>query len=232
MNTKRISVGIFVIGGLALFGIGIFLIGDRHQLFSRHAEYYSEFVNLAGLANGANVRVDGMDAGQVTAIEAPDSPSSRFRVKWRIDEKLSGLVRSDSVATVATEGVVGGTYLAVRGGTAQSAEARPLATIPSAEPIELSDLLANGAGLLSDARGTLKQVSSKLGVTLDTLTATASNANDVVDGLKEGRGTVGMLLRDQELANEIRNGVTSTISDAHDVVADLKAGRGPAGMLL
>ena len=52
-----------------------------------------------------------MAAGQVIAIAVPDSPPARFRVKWRIDAKLRGLVRSDSVATIDTEGIVGGTFL-------------------------------------------------------------------------------------------------------------------------
>src|ERR1700732_1602285 len=159
MKTSSLSVGIFVVGGLALFGIGLFVIGDRHQAFARHSEYYSEFVNLAGLANGAKVRVGGMDAGQVVAIDVPDSPSSRFRVKWRIDAKLRGLVRADSVVTVDTEGIVGGTYMAVRPGSAQARQAGALATIPSKEPIELAALLERGNGLLSDADGIVKQVS-------------------------------------------------------------------------
>ena len=106
MKITTVSIGLFVIGGLLLFGIGMFVIGDRHQAFARHSEYYSEFVNLAGLAKGAKVRVAGMDAGQVLAIDVPDSPSSRFRVKWRIDAKLRGLVRADSVATIGTEGMI------------------------------------------------------------------------------------------------------------------------------
>src|SRR6516164_4037881 len=100
MKTKNTAIGFFVMGGLVLLGIGMFLIGDRHQAFRRHVEYYSEFVNLAGLADGAKVRVGGMDAGGVIAIAVPDSPTSRFRVKWRIDEKLRGLVRADSLATI------------------------------------------------------------------------------------------------------------------------------------
>ncbi len=52
METRKVSIGIFVVGGLVLFGIGLFLIGDRHQAFARHSEYYSEFVNLAGLSSG------------------------------------------------------------------------------------------------------------------------------------------------------------------------------------
>src|SRR6266487_4428865 len=130
MKRRKETIGLFVVGGLALFAVGMFLIGDRHQAFARHSEYYAEFVNLAGLANGAKVRVAGMDAGQVLAIGVPDSPSSRFRVKWRIDAKLRGLVRTDSVVTIGTEGVVGGTYLSVRPGSAQARESAALATIP------------------------------------------------------------------------------------------------------
>jgi len=232
METRKASIGIFVVGGLLLFGIGMFLIGDRHQAFARHVEYYSEFVNLAGLAKGANVRVAGMDAGQVLSIDVPDSPSSRFRVRWRINEKLRGLVRTDSVVYIGTEGVVGGTFLAVRPGSAGSVEAEALATIPSKEPTELSDLVSRGTGLLNDAQGMLRDVGPKLGLALDTVTSTVSNVNDVVAGIKAGRGTVGMLLSDQAMANEIRNSVTTAASNICEVIADLKEGRGVAGMLL
>src|SRR6266567_6344508 len=149
MKKSNVGIGIFVVGGLALLGAGMFIIGDRHQLFAQHVEYYSDFVNLAGLPSGAKVRVGGMDAGQVLAIGVPDSPSSRFRVRWRIDAKLSGLVRADSVVTIGTEGIVGGAYLAVRPGSAQASQAAALAIVPSSEPKELSELLERGAGLLA-----------------------------------------------------------------------------------
>src|SRR5215472_9260575 len=119
MQNRNVNVGLFVAGGLLLFGAGMFLIGDRRQAFGRHIEYYSEFVNLSGLSNGAKVRVGGLDAGEVLAIEVPDSPSSRFRVRWRISEKLGALVRTDSMVTIETEGVVGGTFLAVRTGSSR-----------------------------------------------------------------------------------------------------------------
>ena len=41
-----------------------------------------------------------------------------------------------------------------------------------------------------------------------------------------------MLLRDDALANQIRQTVTTTTSNVDEIVAGLKAGRGPAGMLL
>ena len=37
MGMKKEGIGLFVVGGLVLLVIGMFLIGDRHQLFARHA---------------------------------------------------------------------------------------------------------------------------------------------------------------------------------------------------
>ena len=205
----KISIGIFVVGGLVLFGVGMFLIGDRHQAFAHHIDYYSEFADLAGLTNGAKVRVGGMDAGRVISINVPNSPPSHFRLKWRIDAELSGLVRSDSVVTIGTEGIVGGTYLSVQPGTAQAPQAPALATIPSKEHTELADVVARSTALLNDLQTTLKEIGPKVGVALDTVTATVSNANDVVVNLKNGRGTAGMLLKDEALAGQVRNAVNN-----------------------
>ena len=221
MSMKKESIGLFVIGGLVLFGIGMFLIGDRHQLFARHTEYHTEFTNLSGLTTGAKVRVSGLDAGEVLTIDVPDSPAARFRLRFRIDARLRALVRSDSVVTIAREGVVGGTYLSVRPGSSEAPQADALATIPSAEPTELSALLTSAAGLLDDVKGALQGVTSAV-----------SNVNDVVVGLKEGRGTAGMLLRDDALASDIRRTVTTAGSSVRDIAADLQNGRGTAGMLL
>ena len=232
MWKKNVSVGLFVLGGLSLFGVGLFLIGDRRQAFGKHVEYYSEFQSLAGLASGATVRVGGLDAGEVTAIGVPDSPPSRFRVKWRISVRFHGLVRGDSVASIETEGVVGETYLAVRPGTPHARQAKPSATIPSKEPIELSELLTRGTGLLNDAQSTLKQIGGKLGGTLDQVLTTTGNVNNIAVGLKQGKGAAGMLLRDQEFANHIRQTLTNSTSSVDEILADLKAGRGPAGVLL
>jgi len=232
MKNRNVGIGSFVIAGLALAGAGMFFIGDRHQAFTRHIEYYSEFVNVAGLPNGAQVRVGGMDAGQVLAIGVPDSPSSRFRVKFRIDAKLRGLMRTDSLATIGTEGVVGGSYLSIRPGSAHASQAAALATIPSKEPTELPELLEHGAGLLNDAQGMLKEVRGKIVLALDGVTSTLGDVDDVVGGLKKGRGTAGMLLTDDALANRVRQTVSTTSADVQEIVADLKEGRGAAGMLL
>ena len=63
---KKTIVGIFLVGGVLLFAVGLFLIGNSQQLFPRHFEIYTEFNKLATLQPGAKVRVSGMDAGEVS----------------------------------------------------------------------------------------------------------------------------------------------------------------------
>jgi phospholipid/cholesterol/gamma-HCH transport system substrate-binding protein len=228
MKNKNLLVGLFIAAGLALFTFGISLIGNRHETFARHVDFYAEFVNLAGLSKGAKVQVAGMDAGQVLEIRVPESPSSPFRVKFRINEKFHGLVRTDSVASIGTEGVVGDTFLLVHPGTPHAPAVSALGTISSKEPTDVSELLDKGKGLLNDADGTLKVVSGKLNTVLDGVTATVSNVNDVVVGLKQGRGPAGMLLQDQALAMQIRQ----TVTNAQQATAGLGHASGQADALI
>jgi len=216
MKNRNFIVGLFVIIGLALFTVGLFLIGNRHEAFARHMDFYAEFTNLDGLAKGAKVQVGGMDAGQILDIGIPDSPLSRFRVRLQIDEKMHGLVRTDSVVTIGTEGVVGDTFVVIRPGSANAPAAAANATLPSKEATDIADLLNQGKGVLADvddtvrnANGLLTSVGGNLNATLDRVKSTVSNANDVVVGLKEGQGPAGMLLRDQALADQVRQTVAN-----------------------
>jgi phospholipid/cholesterol/gamma-HCH transport system substrate-binding protein len=209
-----------------LFTVGIYMVGNRHQAFSRHTDFYTEFSGLDGISKGSKVRVAGMDAGEVIAVDVPESPSSRFRVRMRIDDKLRGLVRRDSVVTIDTEGVVGDTFLTIHAGTTHAPSASAFATLPSKESVDMSELLERGSGLLNDADNTLKQVGKQLNGTLQEATTTIGNANDLVVGLKKGRGPAGMLLQDETLAAQVRKTVTN-VQDA-SANLDLVSGRADA----
>jgi hypothetical protein len=51
------GVGAFVLGGLLLFTVGLFMIGDRQMAFAKTFTVYTEFKNITGLQPGAIVRV-------------------------------------------------------------------------------------------------------------------------------------------------------------------------------
>ncbi len=78
MKNRNLIVGLFVLAGLTLFTVGLFMIGNRHEAFSRHIEYYAEFTDLSGLTKGSKVQVAGMDAGQIIDIAIPPTPSLSF----------------------------------------------------------------------------------------------------------------------------------------------------------
>ena len=217
MLRRYLLTGIFIIAGVILFTLGIFFVGDRHEAFARHVQLYTEFSDLDGLTKGSQVRVGGMDAGQVVAIQVPASPSSRFRVLMRINEQMHGLVRTDSVVTVDTEGVVGATFLSIHPGSAGASPAPANSTLRSKPAVSTSDLLTRGLGLVDDADKTLMQVGGKIGVALDGVDGAVSNANDVLVGLKEGRGTAGMLLRDENVASQVRQTVSNVQSTSSNL---------------
>src|ERR1700739_186085 len=103
MPKRFLAVGIFITAGLTLFALGIFLVGSRHEAFSRHVFLYTEFTELDGIAKGSKAQVAGMDAGQVDKRGVPNFPNDRFRVQMKIDERFHGRVRTDSVVTVDPE---------------------------------------------------------------------------------------------------------------------------------
>jgi len=209
MQNRYVGVGIFVILGTALFALAIFLIGNQHSFFAKHIELYTEFKNLNGLEKGAKVRVGGFDAGEVADVSVPASPSAGFRLKLQLNEQVRGLVRTDSVATIVTEGVVGDKVLLIGPGSPNSPEAAPFSKLPSKETSDIADLIQKSTTLVSDASGTMKVVADKLTAALDSVTSTVDNANDLVVGMKRGKGTIGMLLRDEQTATDIRQALVN-----------------------
>jgi hypothetical protein len=135
------AVGAFVIGGVLLFAVGLFLIGNRRMLFAETLEVYAEFSEIAALANGAKVRVAGMDAGEVTEIHVPAGPTAKFRVRMTVREDLHHLVRTDSIASTQTEGLVGAVFVYIGEGTDAAPPGMAGGTIPGRDPFQLSELM-------------------------------------------------------------------------------------------
>ncbi len=228
MKNRNVIVGLFVVSGVTLFTVAIFLIGSSHRAFTHHFEVYADFANVSGLTKGAKVQVGGLDAGEVKDISVPPSPTSKFRLRLSLEQSVHGLVRKDSVVTIATQGVVGDKLLMVQPGSVQAPEAAPGTTLPSKEPLDMSELLNKSAGLLNDASGTMKTVAGKLNGTLDAVTTTVNNANDLVVGIKEGKGVAGVLLRDPATAANVRQAV----ANVRDASAGLNHAAGQADLLV
>jgi phospholipid/cholesterol/gamma-HCH transport system substrate-binding protein len=223
-NTRLAAVGAFVVGGVLLFSVGLFLIGSRRMLFSDTFELYAEFSQIAALDNGAKVRVSGMDAGEVQSIQVPATPSGRFRVRMRVRSDLHQLLRLDSVASIQNDGLVGNKFVQIDSGTEASPIVPDEGTIRSREPFDIADLLSKMSDTIDTVTATIVDLKGEIDTVLTTISDTTRTAqallNDVgvdakaiivsgsrvsadlqviVAGLREGRGSVGKLLTDDAL---------------------------------
>lgn len=202
MKSRNLTVGLFLIGGVTLFGTGLFLLGNRQRTFARHFEVYAEFDSVSSLDSGANVRVSGLDAGEVREIQVPQQASGKYRLKLRLDRAFSPLVRQDSTALIMTEGLVGNKYLEIEKGTGQAAECGNGCTLPSKEPFDFGDLMKDARGLMESTKDTMesarrvagnmdravstfvaKDASGKGGA--DAMRATAESARQAMAGLAD-----------------------------------------------
>jgi phospholipid/cholesterol/gamma-HCH transport system substrate-binding protein len=216
MKNHNVVVGIFVTAAIALFGACLFLIGNQHKAFNRHVVFYTNFQNVDGIPKGAKVRVDGMDAGEVENVEIPGRPAQKFRLKMKVEDRLHGLIREDSLVTVESEGLVGDKFLLIHSGTDRAPEAPAESTLASKEPFEITKMLEQAQGIMNQAsstitalQGTMKDVSGRLDTTLDTATGTIRNVNGVVLDVRNGKGTAGLLLEDKATATDVKQSLVN-----------------------
>src|SRR5258705_2525137 len=150
MSAKAVGAGAFVIIGLLLFAAGLFMIGERRMLFERRFTVYAEFSRLGELETGAEVRVAGANAGEVTDIELPRKPSDKFRVKMEVREALHPVVRTDSIAAPQTLGLLGvcGVFVNIGFGADHAPRVSDGGTIPGRDPFQISDLLQQASGTM------------------------------------------------------------------------------------
>jgi phospholipid/cholesterol/gamma-HCH transport system substrate-binding protein len=218
-HTRLIGVGAFVIGGILLFAVGLFMIGNRRMLFVDRFQVDTEFAKVTGLQKGAIVRVSGMDAGEVEAILVPANPTSRFRVQMRVREDLHHLVRTDSIATIQTDGLVGNNFIQIDIGTDKSPVAPEGSLIQSREPFDFSALMAQASETVKTLDATVVQLRGDVEEALGAITDTAQQASAIIEDV--GDDVKAITSNGQKIAKDIQT-----------VTAEISAGRGTFGKLV
>src|SRR5580658_8661321 len=210
-NNMRVHtwiVGLFLTLGIGFFAAILFLIGNRYGVFGEHVHFYAEFPDIAGVPVGAEVRVSGLDAGEVKSIEIPSGPGSKVRLTLQVKEAVRGMIRTDSVASIETEGIVGDKYIAIHAGTKGAPEAPDGMTLPTKTPFDLGEVLEKGSALLTNLNATVGDLHGRMDVALDSATRTVNHVDGLVANARQITGTV------------------------NDIVSELNAGKGPAGLVL
>lgn len=192
METKEIGqqvkLGAFVLGGLVLFVLAVFLIGSENNIFSRTFTISAEFKNVEGLKEGDNVWLSGVKIGTVKEVRIV--AEGKVIVKLSLKDRQSEFIRKDATASIGSDGLVGNKIVVIRPGSANELIAEN-DVINTTSPPDTQELI---------------NIAKDVGDNTKSLTADLSA---IADKISKGQGIVGELLTDGALAQELRTAVTN-----------------------
>ena len=186
---NKMRLGIFVSIGIALFIAGIYFIGDKQQLFSSTFHVSSIFKDISGLTVGNNVRFSGINVGIIEDIQ--QITDSTVRVDMQIEESSRKFIKKNAVGVIGSDGLMGNKLLIITAGTPGQ---KPLAdndVIKTSQPVTMDDILI------------------KLKVTGDNAANITNDLAIIMQNVREGKGTVGKLMMDSALAENLGGAIVN-----------------------
>ena len=252
-NTQQsIRVGLFFLLGLALAWITFESLSGGHVFKAKGYTLVAPFANLKGLKAGDEVLMAGVKIGSVAETRLG---RQRVEAVLRIDPKVQ--IPDDAVASVETSSLLGSQHLAVSFGNsavflAHGQEIKTKNTVDMNEVIaQLGSLGAKLEGVASDIGKALGgggggslfgKVDKLVDDTGPKLTETVANLREITAKLKNGEGTLGKLVNDPKLHDELLAAVGEIkgaaadakvfMGDTRVIVADVRSGKGALGALL
>ena len=213
---STVKIGIFIFLGLFILVIAIFLLGDKEALFSSTFEVRAYFKDIQGLKNGATVRLSGIDVGTVKNVEIVNDTSGRVEVIMDIKDDVARFIRTDTQASIETEGLVGNKVVVLKIGTSGADEVREGGTIQAKEPIGFAQVIEETQGIMAYTKEITKDLS------------------EIVARVNKGEGSIGKLLVDEQLykdatsltkrADESLQNITTEINEMTEVFDKLGKG--------
>jgi phospholipid/cholesterol/gamma-HCH transport system substrate-binding protein len=200
--SRAFRLGVFIVAALLIFGAGIFWIGKNHMMFRSKYRLNAEFKTVAGLEEGAEVRVAGIQKGTVRRIDLPQRPDQKARVEMALDSETRNIVKKDSAAAIHTEGLMGDEYVEISPGTDEAPEVKDNDTLEGTPPVEISDLIKKANGILDQAGGAMQNVSQ-----------TAGNLGAITSKINNGTGTMGALINDKKVYQNVTQATTEMQED-------------------
>jgi phospholipid/cholesterol/gamma-HCH transport system substrate-binding protein len=204
----------FVLVVLAVAVFGVTEVSRRQWRVQRTFPVRARFDAIGGVEPGARVRVQGIDAGVVERVAPPGAPGEPVTLVFRIDARLRPLVRSDAVARIGTEGVVGAKVVEIVPGRPDAPVLADSGYVRSERPVELADLLR-------DARASLRRIDAVATAATEGL----GEINAIAGAIRKGEGSLGKLVQDEEAYRKLvalSDRGERTLNDLEENLAALK----------
>jgi len=218
------KVGAFVLSGLALLGLSIFLLGDF--TFEKRYDLNVEFSDVANLAQDAPVKLSGVEVGQVQSIVLEDG-GALVKIKVRDDVRIA----KDAEFSIGSTGIIGSKYLQVDQGRSKT-YFRDGETAKGLDPVSIEKSLSKTLGSLQkmldelNAPGPRGTVAENLRETVANVREMTANLNDLIETTRP------QLERSMARADEITKKLDALLEKSNQMMAGLSTSKGAVGALL
>jgi phospholipid/cholesterol/gamma-HCH transport system substrate-binding protein len=255
-SQQTIRVVLFFVLGLALAWITFESLNGGHLFKQSGYTIVAGFSNLKGLKVGDDVLMAGVKIGSVANARLGNQ-----RVEAVVTIMPGVKIPSDAVASVEVSSLLGANYLGVSFGSPGAAPLKDGDEIKTKNTTDMNEVIAQLGNLGSKLEAVMGDISKTIGsgseggggnlfqkidklVTENgpKLTETVNNLQDITAKIKNGEGTMGKLVNDSKLHDELLAGVSEIkaaaadarifMNDTKGIVADVKAGKGTLGLLL
>jgi phospholipid/cholesterol/gamma-HCH transport system substrate-binding protein len=197
-GSQKMKIGLFTIAGLAVLIAIIFLIGNKRNLFSSTFGVYGTFKNVNGLAIGNNVRFAGITVGIVQNITILNDTT--VRVDLTLNDDVKKFLKKDSKISIGSDGLMGDKLVVIApGGITSQVPVTNGDQLPSVPPVDADKIIAKLTGIADNA-GTLIQ-----------------NLSDITGKVNSGKGSLGRLLNNDKMANDL----DATVKQAKTTMANV-----------
>lgn len=209
----QLKVGSLILIAVLVMGVALYKLGKAVNLFSKRYELQAYLKEAGGLRQGGSVMVAGQLAGNIKEIVLlpVDMDTTRnVRIVVAIDQKLQPQVRGDSKARVKTLGLLGDKIIDISPGT------------PKTAPLDDGDTLRVSEAL------DYEQVLTKAASAVDDVVALAHDMRSLTQSLVSGKGTIGQLLTNPALYNQLE----STLGRTNALLARVQNSNGTMARFL
>ena len=208
-RAQNIKVGIFVIGLSLTVLVSVFILGGSSEMLERRYTLEAKWEDVAGLKEGAVVRLAGWDVSAVNEIAFADELAQReLTVSLKIMSRYQDRIRADSIARIDTVGVLGDKYVSISMGTPSAEGLKDGATIQTLPALDFLGATNKVEDILSNTASITKKFDLMLGTEDEAantkLAKSMSGLEGLFQGISEGRGLLNALVHDEAMADNFR----------------------------
>jgi len=197
---QKAKIGIFTVVGFVILVIGIFVIGNKKNMFGDTFPIYGNFKNVGGLQVGNNIRFAGINVGTVEGITIINDTT--VRVDMRLQHRVKPFLKKDAVASIGSDGLMGDKLVVIAPGVDGESIMGRDGQIMTTNPVDFDKIIGKVTHVVENA---------------ETVMSSLASISSEISG---GKGSLGQLI----YTDSLEQGLVGTVNAAHETMKSAEQG--------